>query len=88
MRRFFKVETESFHARYRDVKERASSGLEDIDLGLRRLYQDRKIKLKEAKKRIKLLPREYRIIGKREYALFKQRLDEFMEPAGLPVSAM
>jgi radical SAM superfamily enzyme YgiQ (UPF0313 family) len=79
-------DVELLRARYAEARERARRGMADLNRELHALYAARREVLKRARRRVRRLPHEYRILGGIELRRLRQRLDELMpEVALVPV---
>jgi radical SAM superfamily enzyme YgiQ (UPF0313 family) len=88
LRKSFHRDVDRIHARYAEARERASRGVADLNRELRQLYRLRRDVLKRAKRRVRLLPQEYRLLGRLELHAFRRRLDDLLpEIAAAPVQA-
>ena len=81
-------DVERIRSRHLEARERAGQGVEDFKRELRALYRLRREALKRARRRMRRLPREYRLFGKLELQLLRRRLDDLLpEPSMLPARA-
>jgi radical SAM superfamily enzyme YgiQ (UPF0313 family) len=88
VRKSFRSDVDRIRARYVEKRERANSGIEEIRQELRSLYRMRRDTLKRARRRVRSLPREYRLLGTLELQALRRRLDALLpEPAVTPAPA-
>ena len=81
LRKSFNRDVDRLSMRYLDARERASRGVLDFNRELRSLYRQRRDVFKRARRRVGLLPREYRLFGRLELQLLRVRLDDLLPQA-------
>ncbi len=88
LRRSVHRDIERIRARHAEVRDRASRGVAELNRELRSLYRLRRDALKRARRRVRRLPEEYRLLGRLELQAFRCRLDDLLlEAAAVPVRA-
>jgi radical SAM superfamily enzyme YgiQ (UPF0313 family) len=84
LRKSIQRDVDRFSARYLEAGKRAGNGLADLSQELRSLYRMRRDALKQARRRVRRLPAEYRLLGALELRALRRRLDEFvLDPAAM-----
>jgi len=82
LRKSFRRDVNRIYSRYVEARERASHGVADLNRELQSLYRMRRDALKRARRWVRLLPKEYRLLGLLELQALRQRLDDLLpEPA-------
>jgi len=80
-------DVDRIRARYLEARARAGHGAADLGQELRSLYRMRREVLKQARRRVRRLPEEYRLFGALELQALRRRLDELVpEPAMMPTT--
>jgi len=75
-------DADRIRAHYLEARERASGGVAELNRELRSLYRMRSETLKRARRRVRRLPEEYRLLGALELQALRRRLDDLLpEPA-------
>jgi radical SAM superfamily enzyme YgiQ (UPF0313 family) len=88
LRKSFRRDVDRIRARYVEARERASRGAAELSLELRSLDRMRRDALKRARRRVRRLPEEYRLLGALELQALRRRLDDLLpEPAAPPTLA-
>jgi hypothetical protein len=88
LRKSFRRDVDRIRARYVEARERASRGAAELSQELRSLYRMRRDALKRARRRVRRLPEEYRLLGALELQALRRRLDDLLpEPAATPTLA-
>jgi len=74
--------------RYVEARARAGRGASELGQELRSLYRMRRDALRRARRRVRRLPEEYRLLGALELQALRRRLDDLLpEPAAMPALA-
>jgi radical SAM superfamily enzyme YgiQ (UPF0313 family) len=82
LRKSFRRDVDRIRARYLEARERASRGVAELSHELRSLHRMRREVLKRARRRVRPLPPEYRLLGVLELQALRRRLDDLLpEPA-------
>jgi hypothetical protein len=85
IRKSFRRDVDRMRARYLDARERASRGVAEFSKELQMLHRMRRDVLKRARRRVRPLPAEYRLLGVLELQALRRRLDDLLpEPAVTP----
>jgi hypothetical protein len=88
LRKSFRRDVDRICARYADARDRAGRGAAEFRQELRSLYRMRRNVLKRARRWVRRLPEEYRLLGSLELQALRRRLDDLLpEPATVPVLA-
>jgi len=75
-------------SRYLEARDRAGRGLTDLSQEFQSLYRMRRNALRQAGRRVRRLPEEYRLLGALELQALRRRLDDLLpEPAATPTLA-
>ena len=77
-------DVDRIRARYVEARERAGRGAAELGQELRSLYRMRRDALKRARRRVRRLPREYRLFGALELQALRRRLDDLLPEPGTP----
>jgi radical SAM superfamily enzyme YgiQ (UPF0313 family) len=89
LRKSFRRDVDRICARYAEVRERAGRGVAEFNQELQSLYHMRRDALKRARRRVRRLPEEYRLLGALELQALRRRLDDLLpEPASVPDLAL
>ena len=81
LRKSYNRDVDRLRARYLEARERASGGVLELNRELRSLYRQRRDVWKRARRRVGLLPREYRLFGRLELQQLRARLDDLLPRA-------
>jgi hypothetical protein len=82
LRKSFRRDINRIYSRYVEARERASRGVADLNREFQSLYRMRRDAPKRARRSVRLLPKEYRLLGLLELQALRQRLDDLLpEPA-------
>jgi radical SAM superfamily enzyme YgiQ (UPF0313 family) len=84
LRESCRQDAESIRTRYVEARERAKRGVSDLNRELHALYHERRELLKRARRRVRELPHEYRMLGRFELRALRRNLDAVLpgvEPA-------
>jgi hypothetical protein len=85
LRESFRRDVDRIRARYLETRDQASSGVAELSQEMQSLYRMRRDALKRARRRVRRLPEEYRLLGALELQTLRRRLDDLLpEPAALP----
>jgi radical SAM superfamily enzyme YgiQ (UPF0313 family) len=87
LRKSFRRDVDRIRARYVEARERAGRGVAELGHELRSLYRMRRDALKRARRRVRRLPEEYRLLGALELKELRRRLDDlggFLGSPGVP----
>ena len=88
LRKSFRRDVDRICARYLEARERTSCGVAELNREIRSLYRMRRDALKRARRRVRRLPEEYRLLGALELQALRRRLDDLLpEPAAAPALA-
>ena len=86
LKKTFRRDADRIRTRYFELWERAGRGVAELHVELRALDRMRRDALKRARRRVRRLPREYRVFGKLELREFRRRLDDLLpKPAAIAV---
>ena len=81
-------DVDTIRVRYAEAKERTGRGAAEFSRELRLLYRMRRDALKRARKRVRRLPREYRLFGTLALQELRRHLDDLLlEPVVTPAPA-
>jgi len=83
LRRTVRRDVERIRARYLEARERAGRGVADLGLDIAAIYRMRRDALRRARRRVRRLPAEYRLLGRIELHALRHRLDELAPVAGM-----
>jgi hypothetical protein len=83
VRASFDKELKDLRQRYNVLRLRASAGIEDLQREIELLYRERRAIVQRAKRRVRRLPGEYRLVGQLEVVELRRAL-EISIPAWLP----
>jgi radical SAM superfamily enzyme YgiQ (UPF0313 family) len=88
LRKSFRRDVDRLRIRYLEARERASRGAAEASHELRLLHRMRRDVLKRARRLVRLLPAEYRLLGVLELHALRRRLDDLLpESAARPALA-
>ena len=78
LRESLQEDVERLRRRYLEVRERAGQNVTDLRTEMQTLYRMRRNAIRQARRRVRSLPREYRLFGRLELATFRRRLDDLL----------
>jgi radical SAM superfamily enzyme YgiQ (UPF0313 family) len=88
VKKTFRRDVDRICSRYVEARERAGRGVAEFSHELQSVYRMRRDALKRARRRVRRLPEEYRLVGALELQAFRRRLDVLLpEPAASPAPA-
>jgi radical SAM superfamily enzyme YgiQ (UPF0313 family) len=88
LRRSFRRDVDRIRASYVEARERAGRSVGELSQELHSLYRMRRDALKRARRQVRRLPAEYRLLGALELRTLRQRLDDLLpRPAVVQVLA-
>jgi radical SAM superfamily enzyme YgiQ (UPF0313 family) len=88
LRKSFRRDVDRLRIRYLEARDRASRGVAEPGHELRLLHRMHRDVLKRARRRVRLLPAEYRLLGVLELHALRRRLDDLLpESAARPALA-
>ncbi|MBI2571472.1 MAG: B12-binding domain-containing radical SAM protein [Candidatus Schekmanbacteria bacterium] len=76
LRTYLTAEADTFLQHVDELRDAVQRGFSDLDSTVRLLLRARRASLREARRRIRLLPAEYRLVARSEYRRFALRMAE------------